>query len=617
MGNEIKDSVGKLIELHKSLMVMRYGDTYGDVSRELKLRRIIRFCAERLDVKRVGIWAMNGDRDQIRCEALYLRDREEYQEGMLLLEKDYPVYFEAIHDDRLINADDACQDPRTREFADTYLKPHGISSMLDAPIFAGGQLVGVLCIEHVGPRRHWDLADISYAAAVADTISTINEQELWEQARLQTEFLEQYDSLTGLVNRYVFQQRIDRDVQDHPRDPHVLVLLGLDGFTALNDKYGQQQADQVLRSLGQRFQDSVSGESCLAARLGGDVFGFWLTEVRDTLQVDELLATIRWVLEEPVQTEEGTTIQVDGTMGVFSYPYEGEGMPDPVRGAEIAMRNAKKDEPGSVGYFSAKWYQQLLQKQKQAEELMQAFEARQLRAFYQPIMGGVEVQSRIGLEALVRWQHPERGILAPGHFLALVAELGLMKRLGDFMLRQACEDARNLRQKGHRLGWISVNLSAEQLYSPTLVEDVQRLLQEYELPGDCLELEIVEELIGRDSELVLAQLRGLSALGVSLSIDDFGTGYSSLSRLKDLPVSKLKVDKSFVDGLPHSEDDQCITRSIIGLAKAMRLQLVAEGVETLAQAEWLRQEAIDYLQGYLFAKPMSLNDTESFLAQTP
>lgn len=608
------DNIEKLVELHKSLMTLCHGDGYIERSRHDKLCRLIYSCAQQLEVARVSVWALNNAHSMIHCEVLYLREDNDYQSGIKLTEADFPAYFVAIKQDRLINADDARNDPRTYEFTESYLKPQAIFSMLDLPIFAAGKLSGVLCIEQTDTLRNWNVVEMSYAAAVADAISTINEQELWLRARKQSEFHEQCDSLTGLKNRLFFQRQIDYDLQEEPNVRRALVALGLDAFTAVNDKFGNSQANQVLKTLAERFQQNTASLNSFLSRLGGDVFGFWLSDIYSSRQVDELLDAIQQALMHPVITLEGNEIKVSGSMGVFSYPYIGDGIPDPVRGAEIAMKNAKQQKTGATVYFSVQWYQLLMEHEQQANELRNAFDQQQLRAFYQPIIGQ-GINSKIGLEALVRWEHPQNGIMTPEQFLPLVSELGFMKFLGDFMLRTACQDFQILRKSGYKLDWVSVNLSAQQLYSLSLVADIQGILREYDLPGSCLELEIVEELIGQDSELVLAQLRGLSELGIGLSIDDFGTGYSSLSRLKHLPVNKLKIDKLFVDGLPESFDDQCITRSIIGLAKAMHLELVAEGVETTEQADWLCNEAIEFLQGYLFAKPMRLLEVQNFLAE--
>ncbi len=440
------DQIEKLIELHQSLMQVSHGEGYVERSRFNKLSRIISSCAEKLDTSRVSVWLLDETRSSIHCEALYLRAENRYEAGVELHARDFPAYFAALNKDRIINADDARHDPRTSEFTESYLKPLDIFSMLDAPIFTAGGLSGVLCIENTGAMRQWDVAEVSYAAAVADTISAINEQELWHEARQQSEFLQHHDSLTGLCNHYYFQQRIEHELQRDPASQRALVLLGLDGFGSVNDKYGPHQANQVLTTLAERFQQ-IGVPGLLVARLNGDNFGFWLHTPSGSEPFELLLDGIEEALDEPVETDEGTSITISGTLGVFNYPFEGEGNPNPVNGAEIAMKTAKKNQPGSIGYFSASSYQRLHEKQRQKEEFLRAIDEKQLRAYYQPIHNSQSHNGKLGMEALVRWQHPERGLIPPGLFLPLANELELMKHIGEFMLNQVCEDMSLLRQQ--------------------------------------------------------------------------------------------------------------------------------------------------------------------------
>jgi len=285
---------------------------------------------------------------------------------------------------------------------------------------------------------------------------------------------------------------------------------------------------------------------------------------------------------------------------------------DPIRSAEVAMQRAKMKDRGGVSYFTADFMVELQESQRLEQEITTAFDKGELLSHYQPIISA-DTGKVVGIEALVRWQHPELGLIPPYQFLPLVNKLGLMSKLGSIMLRQACEDVKKLLSGNVGIEWISINLAADQLYDPHLATEISQLISEYEIPSDIIELEIIEELISQNSDIVRYQLEAISALGVKLSIDDFGTGFSSLSRLKHLPVSKIKIDKSFVDGLPEAEDDQCIVDAIIGLGEGMNLNLVAEGVETLAQADWLIQKGCQYLQGYLYAKPMSFESLQEFL----
>lgn len=607
----------KFIGLHQSLMALCHTEGFLERDFNTKLRNITCACTEQIDVARASVWSINDSRDSIHCEMLYIAATEQYEQGLTLSAVDYPAYFKAINEDRIIDAGDAHLDPRTREFSANYLTPLNISALLDAPIFFGGRLYGVLCLEHTGAPRPWDVAEMSYAAAAADTISFVNEYESWLSAQQKVRYLERTDRLTGLENRRNFQQIIECDVESLSTTPATrgLVLIGLDDFTAINDKYGQQQGDNVLCQVAYRLRVVAQQYNAVLARVNGDEFALWLSKSADAERFQDLLeALCTSIVVEPFIGPEGEPVLLSASTGAVLYPQQEQAISDPIRCAELAMRRAKEQDAGSTCHFSPEWTAGIATSNALKSELLHALNSGQLEAFYQPIVSGT-VSDAIGLEALVRWRHPEDGLRPPGVFLPLLAEMGLMTRLGDLMLRQACRDLSDLRSRGFNVGWVSVNLAAEQLYGSALVTQVAALLQEFNLPGHCLELEIVEELISQESELLCSKLGALGELGVGLAIDDFGTGYSSLSRLKLLPVNKLKVDKSFVDGLPLDESDQCITRSIIGLAHGMGLELVAEGVESEAQAHWLREQGCEYLQGYLFAKPMSLVDLENYLGE--
>ena len=595
----------KFVRLHSSLMALAHANGFIDRDKITRLKAILKQCAEQLDVERASVWLLSESGDSIQCELLYRRCDDDYESGQVLLEKDYPLYFQAINQNRIINANDALQDSRTAEFSDDYLKPLGVVSMLDAPVFFNSKIYGVLCIERTSNTSKWDVVEMSYAASIADTISLINEHEGWADTKQKLDIIERNDSLTDLESRRYFQQRLDADWKKH-REPsriRAMIILGLDDFTKLNDDHGTKIADKVLLRLAEKFKILAFHEQCFITRLGGDTFGFWVPKIDSEQSLKQLIDKINKLVDRPLKITTNITVEVSGSIGVFTYPNKGLEVDSPIRCAEVAMARAKKQQTNKVVFFSAQWMQEIHARRSRQQEMLSAFDEKQLLAYYQPIFSA-DNQKIIGLEALVRWQHPSKGLLTPFNFLPLVSELGLLTRLGQFMMRQACEDICKLRSAGADIQWVSVNLSADQLYDSGLVADIQRLLKECNLTGDALELEIIEELIGQDSEMVRAQLQAIAKLGVKLSIDDFGTGFSSLSRLKHLPVSKIKIDKSFVDGLPDSIDDQCIVQSIIGLAKGMNLDVVAEGVEYIEQNDWLVAQGCDYIQGYLYARPM-------------
>ncbi len=597
---------------HQRLMQIRYGRESQGKSAEEKLQEILEFAANELDIARAGLWRMNAVQDAITCLLQYERGKHHFSRGAVFRSSDYPKYFAAMHSDRIINADDARKDSRTSEFLESYLRPLNIYSLLDCPTFAGGKLAGVLCLEAEGKIRNWSLLDISFAAAAADAVSAIQEQDLWEEERRYNQFLEQYDSLTGLINRRSFQHRIFRDMAERPTDRHVLVLLGLDDFTAINDKFGQVIANSVLRSLGERALAVCRSHDCITGRISGDIIGFWLSPLSDDASVENFQKAARAIIEETIETEYGARVRISGTTGVYLHTPGQTTIPDPILAAEIALKNAKRDNKGGVGVFTERGYRELQDKTRMVEQIHQGLAEGQFVAWYQPVFNARE-KLYSGVEALVRWQHPELGLLSPSRFMSLMTEIGKTRELGRAMLRQALGDAARLLREGLDVGRVSVNLSADQLYSSALAGEIHNLLSEHALPGNILEVEVLEELIGRDFDLINEQLTRLRDMGIGISVDDFGTGYSSLSRLKLLPVQKIKIDKSFVDGLPHSVNDQSIVRSIVALGRALQLHLVAEGVETAEQSTWLEHEGVDYLQGFLYAKPMDYAELREFL----
>jgi diguanylate cyclase (GGDEF)-like protein len=597
----------KFINLHKSLMTLTHDQCNGQ-DRQTKLQRILTASTSQLGVDRASIWSLSENKTFIFCEILYNSQSGKIEKGLQLFKKHYPNYFEAILENKFIDANDARHDPRTNEFTESYLEPLGIYSMLDAPIFSAGEFWGILCLEHTGSRKDWDIAEISYAASIADTVSLLNEQEAWQKAREELEFAEQIDSLTGLENRRFFQQRLERETH-HPRKRNqlrALALYGINGFSDINDNYGARAADQLLTVLANRFQQLSKTSICWLSRLEGDTFGFWLPAPQSREKLDETLQNILITAKQSIQINDGEVISLEGCMGVVTYP-AGEILTDPIRRAEIAMQKAKQQPGSHIKHFSESWLEELTEHKTLENELHQAFEQDQFKVHYQPLLSN-DTGKIAGIEALVRWYHPDKGLITPFHFLPLITRMGLMNKLGSVVLRQACLDIKRLHKLGIEIDWVSVNLAADQLYNPQLADEIKSLLKEIDLENRHLELEIVEELISQDSEQVRLQVEAIAALGIKLSIDDFGTGYSSLSRLKHLPVSKLKIDKSFVDGIPESKDDKIIARSIIGLAKAMHLDIVAEGVEREDQESWLITNGCDYLQGYLYERPIPLAD---------
>ncbi|WP_111979092.1 sensor domain-containing phosphodiesterase [Algibacillus agarilyticus] len=608
------DLVNKFLALQQSLTRLGFQDGQLEQDVNAKTQKIIKSCCERLNVSRVSIWLFSDDQKSIVCSNLYILAEKKFETGIVIHEETCPHYFASLRQNRVINADNARTDDRTKEFLDGYLKPLNIMSMLDVPIFNEKGMFGLICIEQAEKQRNWDMAEISYSVSVADTISLVYAQSNWFIEKQKLSYLEKIDPLTNLENRLFFQKRINQTIDTAIKNiPCAVLLVGMDNFTQINDRFGYHFANQVLREISLRLDNIDLDLKYQLARVEGDVFAFWLPQVINDKLIDELVSKIKLQFVEEIKTPLDETIATSASIGVFLGPIKDLVDNDPIRKAELAMQKAKNEQQGSDCYFDPEWLTNHLEAVTLEREFIEALNKNQIIAFYQPIVKPDYPTVGISLEALVRWEHPEKGIITPYLILPIAKRLGLMKELGDIILEQACRDIRYFLDSGIVINKVSVNISSEQLFSPNLVAQIKRYVAQYQIAFSALEFEIVEELIAGDSEALSHQLEQLSNLGINLSIDDFGTGYSSLSRLKNLKVSKLKIDKSFVDGLPNNESDICIAQSIIGLAKGMKLEIVAEGVESKIQAHWLLANGCDFIQGYLVSKPIKAEQITDFL----
>ncbi len=610
------DLVNKFLKLQHSLVEAAYQEGYLEQDINAKVKNILRKCSELLQTSRISLWCFNDDDSSISCQHLYIQAENKFYSGMVIDESSCPNYFKALKSNRVINADDARTDKRTCEFTDGYLTPLNIYSMLDAPVFSSGKLSGVICIEQTDKKRQWDMAELSYAVSVADSISLIFAQEHWFSEKQKMRYMERIDPLTNLENRLFFQKRINQATKNSIENNNcAVVLLGLNNFTSINDRFGYVFANKVLCEIARRIEHLPTKLSYDLSRVGGDLFALWITPYNDTNALNSFIDILKLQFELEIKAPVNEMIQVSAAIGVFTSKLKNILDDDPIRKAELAMLTAKSDATDSVCYYQAEWQKNIQETLQLESEFIFALNNQQIIPHYQPILSKNYQQAGFSLEALVRWQHPTKGLLSPYIILPIAKKLGLMKELGDVILEQACKDAAIFRNNGLSLNKISVNISSEQLFSSSLISQTQTLIKKYKIDYSAIEFEIVEELIAGDSQVLEQQLDSIRKLGIELSIDDFGTGYSSLSRLKHLNVSKLKIDKSFVDGLPNNDSDICIAKSIIGLAKGMNLKIVAEGVETEEQAKWLLENGCDYLQGYLLSKPIAASGIEAFIKQ--
>ncbi|MGO4382261.1 bifunctional diguanylate cyclase/phosphodiesterase [Pseudoduganella sp. RAF53_2] len=423
-----------------------------------------------------------------------------------------------------------------------------------------------------------------------------------------------HDTLTGLPNRSLIADRLQQAVLQAEREGQsvLVAFIDLDSFKLVNDTLGHNAGDELLKVVAGRMVDCVRRNDTVG-RFGGDEFVLILPHVDECPSaLVPLLEKILTAVVEPIVLE-GQKMQVSCSIGASVYPRDGRDADTLMMHADMAMYRAKESGKNNCQFYTREMNATLEEKLLLMDGLRKALDEQQLRLVYQPKVD-LNDGHIFGVEALLRWQHPERGNISPDQFIPMAEECGMILPIGEWVLREACRQAREWQDEGLEPISISVNVSPRQFEDVRLVARVANALSASGLAAQWLELEVTESLIMRDVAQSVAKMRELEEMGVSLSIDDFGTGYSSLSALKSFPIARLKIDKSFVRDLGTSEDDQAIARAIISLSHQLHKRVIAEGVETEQQRRFLQQNGCDEAQGYLYGKPVAPQEIAALLA---
>ncbi|MRW84819.1 EAL domain-containing protein [Pseudoduganella sp. FT26W] len=441
---------------------------------------------------------------------------------------------------------------------------------------------------------------VAVEGGIVAIVRDISERKLAEERMLH---LAHHDTLTGLPNRILIADRLEHTIAQARRGGgSVLVaFIDLDGFKLVNDGLGHNAGDELLKVVAERMAGCLRASDTVG-RFGGDEFVLLLNEPGSAVDAAPVLERVREAVLQSVSVS-GQDVQVSCSIGVAVYPNDGGDPETLLMNADAAMYRAKELGKNNCQFYTREMNSSIEEKLVLLEGLRSALDDGQFRLVYQPKVD-LHTGRVFGVEALVRWDHPEHGVIGPDRFIPLAEESGMIVALGDWVLRSACAQNRAWQQAGIAPLRISVNVSPRQFEDPQLVQRVQRALDDSGLTPDWLELEVTEGVIMRDLQQAVAKMAEVRAMGVSLSIDDFGTGYSSLSALKSFPISTLKIDKSFVRDLGRSSGDEAIASSIIGLAHRLKLRVIAEGVETEQQRSFLRENGCDEMQGYLFSRPL-------------
>jgi len=417
------------------------------------------------------------------------------------------------------------------------------------------------------------------------------------------------DALTGVYNRKFFLEKLKVDIDNAAKRPDYMfavALLDIDSFGAINDSFSTNFGDNVLRVVADRIKGSCRDNDCVA-RIGPDVFAVVLHNIQGADPDDDLMPIVRRLhnkVKSPVNLE-GRELYISVSMAVV-VNRDVDCVEDIMANASAILRDLKKNgDHGGIQFFTGGIREKAMKLYKLEYEIRRAIQAKEFILMYQPIVDINAGNSVVGFEALVRWNNTEQGIVSPAEFIPIAEETGLIVPMGALILRMACEQTRKWVEQGYENIKVAVNFSAKQFALDNMVEDVRRVLTETHLNPKNLKLEITEYTAMCEVEKTIDIMRSLSSMGLQISIDDFGTGYSSLSYLKRYPIHTLKMDKSFIDHVADDEEDASFARMVISIAKSLNLDLIAEGVETEEQLEFLRREGCRQIQGYYFSKPLS------------
>lgn len=481
-------------------------------------------------------------------------------------------------------------------------------------------------LEHDEQEYHFELQIVPYLNDL--TLAIVREITDRKRAEERVHRLAYFDTLTGLPNRQLFLQQLSAAI-DHARAENTKVAalyVDLDNFKRINDTLGHNFGDVVLKTIAERLDGCIRNDDCIIrpdsdetdlrlARLGGDEFVAILQDLDSADDAVSVAERIRTELTRPVE-HLGHEFVVTSSIGVSLYPDDGDDIDALLKNADVAMYQAKSAGRNSVRFYSGTMSLRSLERLELENGLRYAIQRDELELHYQP-----QIDLRTGnisaVEGLLRWTHPERGDISPADFIPLAEECGLITPLGEWVLARACRQAKDWESKYTKPPTIAINISSQQFVHSDIADVVLKAVFDMGLPPSALQLELTETILMNDVLETVKTLNKLRSAGVSLAMDDFGTGYSSLSYLKRLPLNTLKIDRSFVSELENNGDDAAICAAIIAMAHSLDLRVVAEGVESRAQLDYLREQNCDEIQGFFISKPIPAADIESRFLDEP
>jgi diguanylate cyclase (GGDEF)-like protein len=525
----------------------------------------------------------------------------------------------AIRSQQACIINDYLGDPRAAAFHGT-ARNDGTNSGASFPLWVHGQVFGVMSFMSLEKDTFTpEFAELLQRLVdnVSFALENFDRADEKTKADERIEYLASHDSLTHLPNREMFNGMLRRAIDGAARYQRqfALLFIDLDRFKVINDSLGHDAGDMLLVEIGGRLRRALRS-SDVVARLGGDEFVVILEETAERPEVERIAGELLSVLSQPLQLS-GHECHTTASIGIAMYPSDGTDIQTLTKNADMAMYLAKEDGKNGFRFFTKEFKTQSIERLKLESALRRALERDQFSLHYQPKIDMASGQIT-GVEALLRWNHPDLGTVSPGQFIPLAEETGLIVPIGRWVLEEACAQNMAWQRRGLRPVTMAVNLSPRQFADPNLLHDVDEALAASGMSPVLLQLEVTESMVMRNVSRAIKVLDAIQSRGIRLAIDDFGTGYSSMSLMKQFPIDTIKIDRSFVRDLPVDSEDQAIAQAIISMGKALGMTVIAEGVETVEQEAFLRSHACDEMQGFLFSKPLPAKQMADLLrAETP
>jgi diguanylate cyclase (GGDEF)-like protein len=417
-----------------------------------------------------------------------------------------------------------------------------------------------------------------------------------------------YDPLTGLYSRLFFMSEFDilKAKADRNNTKLAILFIDLDGFKDINDSLGHEAGDLVLKEIAKRLKKTLRKEDIIA-RFGGDEFLIMLDDIKNIQNLENIANKILYTIKQPIMIN-NIENRVTGSVGISIYPDNGYSIQELIKYADTSMYKSKQAGKNRITLYKENMSKETDKRLKLKSDIYKALENNEFELFYQPQIN--RNNELVGIEVLIRWNHTEFGVVSPFYFIPLAIEIGFIIEIDLWVMENAIKQIKEWLDKGYKIGVVSCNLTVFQLEKGGLISKLKDIFDKYEVSPKYFGLEITEEGVMKNPEQNIKLLQQLKDLNITLSIDDFGTGYSSFAYLKKLPVDKLKIDRAFIKDIPQNEDDKVITSSIITLAKQLKLQTVAEGVETSAQKDFVFSHGCDAIQGYYYSPPIPAKEFE-------